>query len=753
MKKNLLKATFSAFLSVFIFLFCVLSPPFSSTVFAEDTGGETTELLSSGSPTENTEEPEPPVLESPDTENILTDDISSQPEEILTGESAEITPDANGLPIYFKDGLHYILDPEYPGEPIVLFCMNNMLNWPHHTEGMGNTQVPDYINGYLGPEDFKSEADYRECMRRLSKILYAGYPYNAEGLYKIVEDPENYTLTVEQFNAMLVTPPVLQTAFPVLGHHDFLLSDWENQSTNPNAAEHMEQLHTFTEAVMGLQITGGTTSNGLTASDIMAMPFYQAAFCMIYDDRISPLETFANSSYAASYFVTKAQAYDATQYAVWYLLTQYGIPDNNLVSLDTPLGERLYLYSERGGLLEREPSASELHLTGDLKFTYNPKDGMWHSGKLMLKEPEEYRGLYRLNLPEGWSAKCDHLTYVYGNEEYELTSDHQPKDGESFGIEADFIWQKDMRQYSPASDIEVDGKKFQHMIGSVIRKTKITANIPIGVTEVGSIAITKTVEYDEDSQKEFNFTLKLPYHTEINGQYGDLQFHNGVAEFTLKNNQTLTAANLPASAEYKITEEESGEYITSSLNDHGTITANEIQKVTFTNTRLHNLTLGKKVTGNMGDTTKNFTFIIQLTDETGQPFTGSLPYKGSVQKEFENQVTAPENGTLNFQNGTAEIQLSHGQQITIENLHPAITYQITEKEANEDGYTTAYPDNISGNLNADQTILIVNDKIFVPDTGISDFAGTGGILIFAGITGVLLLAAEYILRLRRGIKK
>ena len=67
----------------------------------------------------------------------------------------------------------------------------------------------------------------------------------------------------------------------------------------------------------------------------------------------------------------------------------------------------------------------DVHLTGDLKFTYNPKDGYWHSGALKIIEPVEYNGLYRLELPKGMSALCDNITYVYGNEEYELVSDHQ----------------------------------------------------------------------------------------------------------------------------------------------------------------------------------------------------------------------------------------------------------------------------------------------------------------------------------------
>ena len=94
-----------------------------------------------------------------------------------------------------KAEFHYIEDPAYPGEKITLFCMNNERHWPHHTEDMGDVQVPEYTEGYLTPGKFDSEADYKECMRRLSKLLYAGYPYNGERLYKIVDNSELHTPT------------------------------------------------------------------------------------------------------------------------------------------------------------------------------------------------------------------------------------------------------------------------------------------------------------------------------------------------------------------------------------------------------------------------------------------------------------------------------------------------------------------------------------------------------------------------------
>ena len=164
--------------------------------------------------------------------------------------------------------------------------------------------------------------------------------------------------------------------------------------------------------------------------------------------------------YGGHYFVTEEEAYNATQYAVWHLLFTYDIEDNDLASLDShsELAKILFTYSERGGLLNYEPSSNQIEVLGDLEFTFNPKDGMWHSGTLRIREPDEYHGLYRLDLPEGITALCDNLNYVYGNEDYELVSDHQPTIGESFGIQAEFVWLQEFKQYSPMSDVVFDGK-------------------------------------------------------------------------------------------------------------------------------------------------------------------------------------------------------------------------------------------------------------------------------------------------------
>lgn len=648
--------------------------------------------------------------------------------------------------IEFENGIHYIKDPEYPNERFIIYCMNNKLSWPHYTPEMGNSQVPDYSEGYLTEDMFKSKEDYDNCMRRLSKILYAGYPYNGERLYHIVEKENQYKPTVSEFNEMLIPLSVLETAFPELGHHEFTYDDWKTQNRG-----HLDVLSNFFRTVN--KMNNSDEISGLHKADIISMPFYKATVCMLYDHRVDPLETFSHL-YSSSYFVTEAQAYDATQLAVWRLLNYYGIPDNSIDDThlsSSKLGEILYTYSIHGGLLDYEPSIKDLKLEGDLKFSYNPKDGMWHSGKLKIIEPNEYQGIYRLNLPQGITALCENLSYVYGNEEYELVSDHPPKDDEIFEMEADFIWLKEFKQYSPVPDIEVNGKKFQHMIGAVIRNKTLEAQMSLASYDEGGLSVTKSVENEQNSSKSFKFILELS-NKQINGLYGDLEIHNGVAEFNLKNGETVTATHLPANISYKVIEEDSGEYSISSTNAEGIIEADKIARVNFVNTKLPELSLNKIVTGEFGDKTKEFTFEISLQDSDGKNVNGTYEYVGSVVQGYEDESEKPSNGSLTFIDGKAEIKLKHGQKIALKNLLLNCKYTVAEREANEDGYITTYngrKEQAQGELKQGAEVQVVNMKDSIPHTGIKVHNNVTNIGFGLAAIGVLSFAVLYLLRLRK----
>ena len=72
----------------------------------------------------------------------------------------------------------------------------------------------------------------------------------------------------------------------------------------------------------------------------------------------------------------------------------------------------------------------------------------------------------------------------------------------------------------------------------------------------------------------------------MTGEYGDLTFENGQAEFTLRDGETVAAENLPNGISYTVTEDDysADGYETSSENASGTTVGGEVTEVRFVNT-------------------------------------------------------------------------------------------------------------------------------------------------------------------------
>ena len=123
---------------------------------------------------------------------------------------------------------------------------------------------------------------------------------------------------------------------------------------------------------------------------------------------------------------------------------------------------------------------------------------------------------------------------------------------------------------------------------------------------------------------------------------------------------------------------------------------------------------------------------------------------GSIRDGYEQESTKPLDNTIQFKNGKAQILLSHGQQITIKDLPLNCTYTVAEKEENQDNYTTTYnnqSEQATGTLDKDTEVYVVNNKEFVPDTGITDRThGSIIVSIAISIIGISVLIGSYVFR-------
>jgi len=101
---------------------------------------------------------------------------------------------------------------------------------------------------------------------------------------------------------------------------------------------------------------------------------------------------------------------------------------------------------------------------------------------------------------------------------------------------------------------------------------------------VGGLTVSKTVAGSgAETGREFHFTVTLD--APITGQFGEMNFTDGSAQFTLKHGQRITAEGLLAGLRYTVTEEAVSGYTTTSSGASGAIQQDKIVAAAFTNTK------------------------------------------------------------------------------------------------------------------------------------------------------------------------
>ena len=557
--------------------------------------------------------------------------------------------------------------------------MNNSSHWPHSTPS--TPTVPPYIDGYLTPKKFSSQADYDACMNKLLAILYAGYPYNGLNMYTIVDSTTG--ITEDAFNALLNPPSWIRTDFPdSIGDTVFSYSDYTDNTAN------LAKLEQFVRDELKYYFTHATTPSGHTSAEIRATPFYQAAAAMASasDYNETPLKMW-DQNHSGADTVTESETYEATQYAIWAVLGDYRIEYNSLTSTSgevtqKALAVKLLNYATADQVLQAEPDASNVKITGDSQFAYDPEYGVLKTSTLSVTEGENYHGLYTLKLPSGVSA---HLldgtpvsTVSAGTSFYLVSTTKPTATGMEIKASDTLTWLKEYRQYSPKPDTYTasDGKNFQHMIGAVIKQKPVKATLALIPANEGSLTVSKSVVGETNSATDFTFTVTLG-NTSINGKYGDMTFTNGVANVTLKDGESATAEHLPAGTTYTVTETENADYSPDKTVDKGVIVKDATATAAFTNTRLYKLTVSKTVSGTANASSdQEFPIVIKLRNTDGDNVSGNFKYTGGVADS--GSVDKPADGSLAFTAGTATINLKAGQKITLSGIPSGYSYSVSE---------------------------------------------------------------------------
>lgn len=102
----------------------------------------------------------------------------------------------------------------------------------------------------------------------------------------------------------------------------------------------------------------------------------------------------------------------------------------------------------------------------------------------------------------------------------------------------------------------------------------------------GNLTVSKTVSGRNPAPSTpFGFTVTLDDRM-VNGRYGGMTFHSGVAEFTLRHGESVTASGLPAGIGYLVQEDADEAYAVSSEGAEGTIIQDSTAEASFVNRRV-----------------------------------------------------------------------------------------------------------------------------------------------------------------------
>ncbi len=261
------------------------------------------------------------------------------------------------------------------------------------------------------------------------------------------------------------------------------------------------------------------------------------------------------------------------------------------------------------------------------------------------------------------------------------------------------------------------------------------SNTPV---HTGSLTISKTVAGtgtpDADTAFEFTVTKGV---TPAAGQYsidgsttqaisadGKISIKAGQSALLtgLEPGEYTVAETAPAQANYKSTTFcVNGQTAQSGCTATVTVSSADALSVAFTNAykvddtpaptptptpepptpseQTGNLIVSKVVAGNAGDTNKAFSFTVKLGDDA---LSGSY-------------------GDMTFANGIASFTLKHNEKKTAIGLPAGIGYEVTESEANQDGYTTTAT-GANGSIAKNQTVTAA----FTNSRRSSDGSGHGG---------------------------
>ena len=186
-----------------------------------------------------------------------------------------------------------------------------------------------------------------------------------------------------------------------------------------------------------------------------------------------------------------------------------------------------------------------------------------------------YVDLYRVGDTSGEKVKLDSHVELNAENNWSASFEDLPSKCVSNGEVEDchyIVEEEALEGWKESSSTEYDKENKTYHI--------TLTNAPI---QYGSLTVSKEVTGSGDKEKAFPFKVTLQGDTVLNGIYGDMEFVDNVATFTLKHGESKSAAGLPEGTAYTVEESGNEGYTVTKTGDVGTIAGGETAVVKFVN--------------------------------------------------------------------------------------------------------------------------------------------------------------------------
>ena len=277
------------------------------------------------------------------------------------------------------------------GTEYQLYCLEHdklIPNYASDSQGSGSSSATVYQSGDLGLSD--------DVKKLVMIAMYAGYPTNGYNLY---DNQTVATIDKDTFNKYLIIPESFRNdpyIKATLGENE----KYSYQDYIDNNRDHYDRLHKFVSDVMF-----NWKQSTLSKEEVQRSNFYQAAFQMVsaVDRGKDPVDYWNQQIKAgggADYI-----AFQATQNAIWRILKENKVANNEKTVSFDELGEKIYNkvmeISQEYKSVDPDPLEKiKIAAPKSLKLTYNAEQKQWETQSFTITDTAETKGSYDISIDD-----------------------------------------------------------------------------------------------------------------------------------------------------------------------------------------------------------------------------------------------------------------------------------------------------------------------------------------------------------------